>query len=64
MRYIGCVVGDGARIRLWHEIRCGNYALKELYPYLNSIAVDKHTSLLFFGKTGWRRASIKYHTCT
>jgi hypothetical protein len=45
--YINYVVGDGDRVRFWHDSRCDDYALKELYPDLYSIAIDKDASVYY-----------------
>ena len=35
------VVGDGYRVRFWHDTWCGDHAQKELFPELYSITIDK-----------------------
>ena len=39
--YIICVAEDGTKVRFWHDICCGDIPLKELYPNLYSLVVDK-----------------------
>ena len=42
---ISYVVGGSARVKLWHEIQCSNYALKGLYPYLYSTSGGRDASV-------------------
>jgi hypothetical protein len=37
--------GDGSNIRLWHDERCGDVALKERFPDLFGIADAKDASV-------------------
>ena len=39
-------VGNG--IRFWHEVQCRDQTLKELYPELYLIAVEKDASVQFY----------------
>jgi hypothetical protein len=36
-------VGDGSKVRLWHDLWCGNMALKDTFPDLFGIACAKDT---------------------
>ncbi|XP_059462221.1 uncharacterized protein LOC132191291, partial [Corylus avellana] len=38
-------VGDGTRVRFWHDLRCGVTALKTAFPDLFSIACAKDASV-------------------
>lgn len=41
-------VGNGKNIRFWHEVQCRDKTLKELYPELYLIAVEKDASVQFY----------------
>jgi hypothetical protein len=52
------VVGDGTRIRFWHDPWCGDTVLKVAFPILFGIARSKDTSIaanveLLDGSTQW-----------
>ena len=40
-KFIGFEVGDGTRIRFWHDVWCGDQPLKESFPGLFRIARNK-----------------------
>jgi hypothetical protein len=46
-------IGDGSKIRFWHDLWCGDLALKEAFPILFGIACTKDTFVVahveFFG---------------
>lgn len=41
LQLVSFKVGDGTRIRFWHDLRCGKVALKYSYPKLYLIARNK-----------------------
>lgn len=41
-------VGDGSRVRFWHDKWCGGICLKEAFPRLYSLSIVKYGSLKFF----------------
>lgn len=41
-------LGNGKRIRFWHDVWCRDLSLKVLHPELYSIAVDKDASVHSF----------------
>lgn len=41
-------MGGGARIRFWHDIGCGEAALKNDFPSLFRIARDQEAAMLFY----------------
>jgi hypothetical protein len=43
--YIYNVVGDGSRLKFWHDIWCGTQPLRKLFPKIYSIALDKDASV-------------------
>jgi hypothetical protein len=52
-------VGDGAKVRLWHDLWCRDKALKEVFPNLYGIACAKDASVaahleLFGGSNQWK----------
>jgi hypothetical protein len=38
LRFVKYEVGDGSKIRLWHNLWCGDQRMKEVFPELFSIA--------------------------
>ena len=51
-------VRDGYKVRFWHNLLCGNKALKEAFPYLYGIACAKDASVstyleLYVGSNQW-----------
>jgi hypothetical protein len=41
-KYLFFLVGDGSRVRFWHDRWCGDSSLKEAYPELFCIALDRN----------------------
>lgn len=38
-------MGDGSRIRFWHDLQCGDCFFKEFFPYVYSVAHVKDASM-------------------
>jgi len=64
---------DGKKIRLWDDIWIGNVLLKERFPRLYSLSLEKDTMIsevgewaitgrndVFLGKLAWRRELIMW----
>jgi hypothetical protein len=41
--FVSLKVGDGYRIKFWHDVWCGENALKSSFPELYAIAHEKET---------------------
>ena len=41
-KYLFFLVGDGTQVRFWHDRWCGDTPLKEAYPELFSIALERN----------------------
>ena len=46
--FVSFRLGNGKRIRFWHDVWCRDLSLKVLHPELYSIAVDKDASVHSF----------------
>ena len=51
-------IGDGIKVRFWHDLQCGDRALKEAFLCLYGIAYTNDASVvalleLFDGSTQW-----------
>jgi hypothetical protein len=44
-RFSGFEVGDGARIKFWHDLWCRDSVLKEVFPALFGITLAKDASV-------------------
>jgi len=44
-------LGDGSTIFFWHDRWCGEVPLKEVYPGLYVLAVDRNASIADYGLT-------------
>lgn len=46
-RFVWFEVGDGSRIRFWHDVYCGDQTFKEALPVLFSIARHKEALVAY-----------------
>ena len=45
IQHVGFQVGNGCRVRLWHDRRCGNTPLKEVFPVLIECAANQEATI-------------------
>ena len=51
-------MGDGTRVKFWHDVWCGDYPLKEGFPEFYCISQSKGASLGCIVLVNWELESL------